>query len=290
MRKRLGDGEVLPAPEGYQQLVLIASSPRGDIYRGCDREGHGVAIRQVPALEDATERAGFEREVRASLRLHHPHIVRSIATGQRHHARYLIMELVDGPSLRARLAEQGALSEREGVMVLAHMAQALGYACRHGVLHLDVRPANILLAPARLGVREPFYAKLSNFAFSHLGEFSDHGAHAALAHDGARILSPEQAAGAKRVDHRSDIYGLAATVLRALTVVAADTGRITRRKRPHDPHILAGRGFAPELVELLSAMLGEDPLLRPATWEDVISRSRSLPATHHREASGDPHG
>ncbi|MBA2480755.1 MAG: hypothetical protein H0V44_08840, partial [Planctomycetes bacterium] len=89
-------------------------------------------------------------------------------------------------------------------------------------------------------------------------------------------------AGATKIDHRSDIYALGATILRALAA-AVDTSRITRTGRGHDVRALARCGCSAELVELVTAMLADDPAARPATWEDVISRSRHLPSGHRSE-------
>ena len=243
----------LLAPEGYTGAELVSSSGRGDIYRAKDRAGHQVAIRVLTPQHfvDAEALEAFAREARASLRLHHPHIVRSVAAGQRGDQRYLIMELVDGASLRSRVADHGPLSEREAMALLAQMAQALGYAWRHGVLHHGVEPANVLLGPARVGHREPFCAKLSNFGLS-------------------RLRDPGSGAGrAKAVagnDHRADIHALAVTVCWSLTP--------DKRSDDAGPSTLGLDGATIELMQLLGGMLDRERL---TTWESVIAAVRHLP-------------
>jgi serine/threonine protein kinase len=241
----------LLSPEGYAISRLIASSARGAIYRASDHAGHQVAVR-VLGPEHATDAETLDacvREARASLRLHHPHIVRSVAAGVRGEQRWLIMEFIDGGSLRSRVLEGGPLSEREAVVLLAQMAQALGYAWRHGVAHHAVEPASILVAPARLGVLEPFCAKLSNFGISKLRQ--------------------EPVRRGARDDSRGDIRGLAATVCWALTPHERDE---------ESPTTLAVTGVSADTMQLIGAMLdGEQAGIR--TWEEVLGRVRRLPGS-----------
>jgi serine/threonine protein kinase len=242
--------ESLLAPEGYSQIQLIARSERGEIYGARDQAGHEVAIRLFSNETSHGSGESFMREARGGVRLHHPHIVRSIATGQREGRQYLVMERVDGGSLGARVVERGALCEGEAVAVLSQIAQALGYAWRVGVAHRDVRPGNVLLAPARLGVLEPFCAKLSNFGLSRLRQVDDTlRSHAAIESD--------------------DLRGLATTVCWALTPNdhAAQAG-------PADSTLRLER-VSLETMQLLSHML--DPQRTPPSWSQVVERARRLP-------------
>jgi serine/threonine protein kinase len=256
-----GAGSELLAAEGYADLRLIAASGRGDIYRAKDRAGHEVAIRLMTPehFADAEAIEAFAREARASLRLHHPHLVRSIAAAQRDEHRYLIMELVDGGSLRNRVLEGGPLSEREAIVLLQQVAQALGYAWRHGVAHRDVTPTNILLAPARVGHREPFCAKLANFGLSRLRDL--HAERPAKTSTGRIVRAkPGQ-------DHRADIRGLAAAVCWALTPQARD--------EDSPGSTLGVDGVSPQTMQLLGSML--DTASRLTSWEGVIESARHLP-------------
>jgi serine/threonine protein kinase len=259
-----GSGSELLAAEGYADLRLIAGSGRGDIYRAKDRAGHEVAIRLMTPehFADAEAIDAFAREARASLRLHHPHLVRSIAAAQRDEHRYLIMELVDGGSLRSRVVEGGPLSEREAIVLLQQLAQALGYAWRHGVAHHDVKPANILLAPARIGHREPFCAKLANFGLSRLRDL--HAERPAKTATGRIVRSkPGQ-------DFRADIRALAASVCWALTP--------QQRDEDAPGSTLGVDGISVETMQLLGGMLDADSRL--VSWESVMEGARHLP-THH---------
>lgn len=232
------------AGEGYSAARVIAASPRGDVYHAVDHAGHPVAIRLIghEGFADAEAADAFAREARAGLRLHHPHIVRSVATGRRGELRWLVMELIDGLSLRARVLSHGALSERESVHLLAQTAQALGYAWRHGVAHRDVRAANVLLASARLGVHEPFCAKLSNFGLS------------GLRCEGGHVRQ-----------ERSDAKALAAMVCWALCPGSSDDEA--------GPTTLRVDGISLGTMRLLGNMLERGSEM---SWEEILERARNL--------------
>jgi len=246
----------LLAPEGYSQARIIARSERGDILGARDSSGQEVAIRLFPSSGTPGESESFLREARGGLRLHHPHIVRSIATGQHQGGNYLVMERVDGPSLGQRVVERGPLTELEAVTLLSQIAQALGYAWRVGVAHRDVRPINVLLAPARLGVAEPFCAKLSNFGLSRLRQ----------ADDARRSHSRGFVEG-------DDLRGLAETVCWALT-----PSQLERRGSVYTSAATTLRmeRVSGKTMQLLSQMLDEGHRT-PPSWSQVVEFARQLP-------------
>jgi serine/threonine protein kinase len=260
----------LLAPEGYAGSQLIASSERGDIYQAKDQTGHVVAIRLIDDVRfSEAEAEAFVREARAGVRLHHPHIVRTITTGHRQGQRYLVMEMVDGRSLRHRITSQGALSEREAVVLLAQMAQALGYAWRHGVAHRDVRPANVLLAPSRPGEREPFCSKLANFGLSRLRQPDE----------SRRFTRSGKTVRPTAAGPGEDMRGLAMTVCWALT-----PGAVTEDEDAlpdPGPSTLRVDGVSPEIMQLLGVMLAAGQPGAPGdasvTWHEIIERARHLP-------------
>jgi serine/threonine protein kinase len=246
----------LDAPDGYSQIQVIARSERGEILGARDSGGQSVAIRLFPGNGTDGESESFLREARGGVRMQHPHIVRSIATGLHHGRHYLVMERVDGPSLGQHVVERGPLTEVEAVTLLSQIAQALGYAWRVGVAHRDVRPINVLLAPARLGVAEPFCAKLSNFGLSRLRQADD----ARRSHSRGFVES-------------DDLRGLAETVCWALTP--------TQLERRGSVYTSAASTLRMERVsgktmQLLSQMLdeGHQP---PPSWSQVVEFARQLP-------------
>ena len=144
-------------------------------------------------------RTRFRREAVAAAKLAHPHIVTTYDTGRDADVAYIVMELVDGTTLARLLKTSGPLPVAKAVDVAVQMADALACAHAHGVVHRDVKPANILL-------REDGHVKVADFGIAKAGAGND------LTRTGvvmgtAKYLSPEQVSGSP-ADTGSDIYAL----------------------------------------------------------------------------------
>jgi len=145
----------------------------------------------------------FEREILVAAKLQHPHVVSLLTTGSHDDLLYYVMPLIEGESLRAKLSREGELPIGEVLSILREVADALGYAHRHGVVHRDIKPDNILLADGHALVTDFGVAKA----------VSESTGEASLTSMGVALgtptyMSPEQAAANPHVDHRSDIYSL----------------------------------------------------------------------------------
>jgi len=174
---------------------------------GDDVLGRSVAVklllRQFAADPTFIER--FRREAIAAARLAHPNIVSTFDTGVDGDLAYIVMELVDGRPLSDVLSERGPLEPHEATTIAAQVAGALHYAHQTGIVHRDVKPANILLCPdGRVKVADFGIAKaalpdaaLADFDLTATG----------MVVGTAKYLSPEQFEGAP-VDRRSDVYAL----------------------------------------------------------------------------------
>jgi len=144
-------------------------------------------------------RTRFRREAVAAARLAHPHIVTTYDTGRDAEVAYIVMELVEGTTLARLLKSRGPLPLTKAVDVAVQVADALACAHSHGVVHRDVKPANILL-------REDGHVKVADFGIAKAGAGND------LTRTGvvmgtAKYLSPEQVSGSP-ADAGSDIYAL----------------------------------------------------------------------------------
>ena len=109
--------------------------------------GRKVVVKVLPPeLAAGVNTDRFHREVHLAASLQHPHIVPLLSAGQAGGLLYYTMPLVEGESLRARLARQGELPVAESLRILRDVADALSYAHRHGLVHRDIKPGNVLLS------------------------------------------------------------------------------------------------------------------------------------------------
>jgi serine/threonine protein kinase len=226
--------------ERYELRELIGEGTFGRVYRAWDRRlARAVAIKVSKAGEAADPQwlRRLEEEARTLARLGDPGIVQVFDFGTGPEGTYYVAELVEGENLARRL-RRGLLGPREAVRIAERVARALGHAHAHGVVHLDVTPANILLGP-RGEVK--------------VGDF---GAAAPVARDGAghpiigtaRYMAPEQAAG-RQTSAASDVYALGVIMREMLTGEA-------------DPAAVLAPAVGPELRAILDRCVAADPLRR----------------------------
>jgi serine/threonine-protein kinase len=173
------------------------------VWRGVDeRLGRPVAVKVLDrrGLADPTTVERFDREARAVARLNHPNIVAVYDVGLDDDMPYLVMELVDGQSLAAYIAD-GPMRIDDALTIAVQVCDALQAAHAAGVVHRDVKPANILVTPAGpVKVCDFGIARVSQKAQAKLTA-------SAVALGTAEYMAPEQATGGQ-VDARTDLYAL----------------------------------------------------------------------------------
>src|SRR5437867_4940279 len=182
----------------------------------------------------------FRREIQLAAALQHPHIVPLLHAGHVEEVLYYTMPLIEGESLRAKLAREGALPIADTVRILRDVVDALAYAHRHDVAHLDIKPDNVLISDHHAVVTDFGVAKA-------LGEATGE---TTLTSVGVTLgtpayMAPEQAAADPHVDHRADIYAvgtLAYEMLAGRTPFTAPTpqallaAHITQTPEPVSKH------------------------------------------------------
>lgn len=193
----------------------IGRGGMGIVYRARDeRLRRPVAIKVLPPeLAFRTDiRARFLREAQTAARLSHPNIVPIHTVGDAAELVYFVMALIDGESVALRLKRRGRMSIEEARRITKETADALAAAHHQGVIHRDVKPDNILLegTRGRVIVTDFGIAKALTAEGGTLTE-------AGVAIGTPAYMSPEQAAGDREIDGRSDIYSLGVVAYQMLT-------------------------------------------------------------------------
>jgi serine/threonine-protein kinase len=191
----------------YEVVAQIARGGMATVYRAHDRQLDRVVALKVPRPElarDLAFREQFRREARAAARLAHPNVVAVHDSGEDRGLPWIVMELVEGQTLRALLEARGRLDPQTSAELLGEIADALDHAHRNGIAHLDVKPENVLLTSDSVKVADFGLVRAAHGA-------SDH----ALAGT-VQYCAPEVLRGGL-VDGRADVYSLGVVAYECLT-------------------------------------------------------------------------
>jgi len=161
----------------------------------------------------------FLKEIKTTANLQHPHILSLFDSGEVDGVVYYVMPYIEGESLRARLVREKQLPVDEAIRIGREVADALSYAHRHGVIHRDVKPENILLHDGRALVAD-FGIALAVSSAGGSTRMTETGMSLGTPH----YMSPEQAMGEREITARSDVYALACVVYEMLTGEPPFTG------------------------------------------------------------------
>jgi serine/threonine-protein kinase len=252
------------------------------------RRPRQVAVKVM--MRDLVGSTGAERflnEIHFASRLTHPHVLGVHESGETEGLLYYVMPYVEGETLRARLAREGALSISETVRLLRELADALAYAHARGVVHRDLKPENILLSGGHAVVADFGVAKAIAAATQRRPIDPSSLTASGTSVGTPAYMAPEQAAGDKNTDHRADIYALGIIAYEMLvgahpfgtrTAQALVAAHLTEPPVPLDRK---RADVPPLLAALVMQLLAKDPSARPqAAGEvvkalDVMSGSRS---------------
>lgn len=251
----------------YRLERQLGEGGMGSVWAAVDEKlRREVAIKLVTERIADSERAlsRFEREAMAVARLRSPYIAQVYDYGVQDGSPYIIMELLEGEDLKVMLARQGRLSVEDTARIVVQVAKALHAAHATGIVHRDLKPANVFLSR---GHGEEV-CKVFDFgvakALNDLADDSDTTAEGVLLGT-PRYMSPEQAHGAKLVDHRSDLWALGVIAYLCVTgrlpFVAVGTGavlvKICTEPAPAPSEVV--EGLPPEVDAYFEKALAKDP-------------------------------
>src|SRR5918992_5853775 len=197
---------------GGMSRVFVASD---------EQRGSRVVLKILPPdLAAGVSLERFQREIRLATQLKHPHIVPVLGSGEADGLPYYVMPFVEGESLRDRILRQQQLPVDEAIRIAREVATALEYAHGHDIVHRDIKPENILLHDGHAVVADFGICR----AITHSTDI-DPITLAGMAVGTPQYMSPEQAAGEREIDGRSDVYSLGCVLYEMLTGEPPFTGR-----------------------------------------------------------------
>jgi serine/threonine-protein kinase len=278
-------GTILERALGTQYEILrpLGRGGMGAVYlareRALDRLV-AVKVLRPDLAESPDSRERFRREARIAAQLSHPGILPLHTFSEIDGIWYFVMGYVRGQSLAERLRLEGALPSGDVRRILIELADALEWAHRHGVIHRDIKPGNILLDD------ESGRTILADFGISKMKGGGDSLTVTGAVWGSPHYMSPEQGIGSSDLDERSDIYSLGAVAYTMLagrepfTGVGAD--ELPYRRLSHDPAPL--QSVAPsvpvDLAGVVMRCLARDRTARwPSAWElrEALGRTSAAP-------------
>jgi eukaryotic-like serine/threonine-protein kinase len=267
---RTGQGASTLIGARYRLVERLGRGGMSVVWRGYDEIlGRHVAVKVLSAelAGDERFRERLKQEALAAARLCHPHITAIFDFGETSAGAgpavpYVVMELIDGEPVSARLRRRGPMAWREAATMTAEVASALAVAHARGVVHRDITPANVMLTPAG--------AKVVDFGISALVGQSDAGPDGSLLGTPA-YLAPERLAGGA-VLPATDVYALGVLLYRCLTArlpwPAENTNEALRAHLYAAPEPLpALPGLPAAVADLCLRCLAKDPDVRPVAGE-----------------------
>jgi serine/threonine protein kinase len=261
----------------YEILDKLGEGAMGVVYRARDSAiGRIVALKMLSAEVGAEEELHqrFQREAEAIGRLNHPNVVTVYDLGHAEGQLYMAMELLEGDDLRSLIDSRAEIPLADRVRILMQICAGLGYAHSRGVIHRDVKPANIHVSSGGK-------VKMLDFGLARVAQRET------ITRRGVILgtpdyMAPEQATG-KGVDHRSDVFSAGAVSYEFLTLEKPFKGKTLHAvlyqiiQEEPDPVLTVNPEVPVRLAAVVHGMLRKDPDRRYQSLEDVV---RELSGIH----------
>lgn len=262
----------------YRVEAVLGVGGMGRVYRAVDSEGQAVALKLVHSelAQDGVFRRRFEREARIAQRISNPHVVPVLDTGEHEGVPYLSQRFIAGGSLQERLKREGRLAIPVALAICAEVADGLDALFAGGMVHRDVKPANVLLDTEGVAYVTDFGLAKDNQASyltrpgQTLGSFE--------------YMAPEQVRG-EEVGAATDVYGLGCVVFECLSGASPFAGRrgmqmLWAQLQDEPPDPCAGlNGAPPTLGPAVLRALAKVPADRPPSageYADSLQQAAGL--------------
>jgi serine/threonine-protein kinase len=256
----------------FRFVRLLGRGGAADVYLAEDtREERLVALKMLrDDLAASVTADRFMAEIRVSAQLQHPGIVPILESGDVAGVPYYAMPFIDGESLRSRLTRVGRLRLAETLRITEDLSRALDFAHRRQVVHRDIKPANVMLQDGK--------AMLLDFGIALALDRTDASRYTSpgLTLGTVEYMSPEQVAGERRIDGRSDVYSLGCMTYEMLAgrpPFLGPPGTVMNGHRYAKPPSLgAVRGdLPPDVARVLARALAKEPAERFPTAGDFLA-------------------
>lgn len=249
-----------------------------------DDQGRDVALKILrPELMVSVQADRFLREIELLSRLEHPHIAKLLDYGEKDWLVYFAMSYVEGATLEAILGQVRRISIPDALRLGDNLLDALAYAHSRGIVHRDVKPANIILAEAG--------AMLVDFGIARAVEVAgrERITHSGFTVGTSAYMSPEQAAALPTIDHRSDLYSLGCVLFECLAgrppfVHRLEAVVLELQQTEASPDV---RRFRPDVPDALAAVLLKAMAKRPEQRWESAEAMRAAMAESARAMSED---
>jgi len=248
----------------------------------------GVVLKFMLANDDPVGQARFVQEARIAARLRHPNVVQVYDCAEFEGMRYIVMEFCPGGTATSLMKREGPFSEQRALAMITGLANALDYAASFNIIHRDIKPDNILLSAQG-------DAKLADLGLAKILSIGTDQPHFVATHSGVGMgtplyMPPEQIAGAKYADARSDLYSLGATFYHLVCGRPPFSGASAlevmvkhSKEAATDP-----RSYVPTLSDVFAAMLckllEKNPAKRYQSARELLDALKTLgTAPQHNE-------
>lgn len=280
---RRGEGLLLPG-EKIGEYALVRKIGEGGMSYVFEATAPGaktsVALKVMkPHLaRDAAACVRFRNEANLLIRFEHPNLTRGVSLGEVDEAPYFVMEFVDGDTILNIVEQSGTFGEDAALYIVMQIADALDYLFSQGIVHRDVKPANILL-------KRDNTVKLCDLGLAAEIKTADATSSAEESRSDTTVgtvhyISPEQAAGQTDVDVRSDIYSLGVTlyhiVVGELPFAGSNDSDVMRRQilEGLSASRLKGKDVSPHMHYFLEKMMAKERNVRYQSPRELVEDIR----------------